>query len=268
MAGRPRWWVAGLSLFLALVVGLVVWLTQRDSTYHAPLERPAEPRRRRRPRRPPCCTTCETAVRRDDAGRRRAGWGRPPAAATALAGVVRNGRALHVAGFSLRYVDQAGGVAPDGAFTAYVQASWRFAGFDPRPESMEVRVRFAQRGGHLRDRGHRRGRPPVAAVALRARSRYAARPTRWSSSRAARPRPTGWRRWPRPPSRRCAACCRAGRGDLVVEVPATEQRLESALRADPGQYAGIAAVTTSVDGSRVAPAPRSTSSSTRRSSCR
>ena len=38
-------------------------------------------------------------------------------------------------------------------------------------------------------------------------------------------------------------------GHLVVEVPATEQRLESALHADAGQYAGIAAVTTSVDGS-------------------
>ena len=86
-------------------------------------------------------------------GAARLAAGDPPA--RTLAGVVRNGQALHVRGFSLRYVDQAGGVAPDGAFTAYVHASWRFAGFDPRPERMEVRVRFAPRErapGHRRDR--------------------------------------------------------------------------------------------------------------------
>jgi hypothetical protein len=34
--------VVGLSLFMVVVVGVVVWLTQHDSTYHAPLHgRPA-----------------------------------------------------------------------------------------------------------------------------------------------------------------------------------------------------------------------------------
>jgi hypothetical protein len=39
-------------------------------------------------------------------------------------------------------------------------------------------------------------------------------------------------------------------GHLVVEVPASERRLASVLPADPRQYAGIAALTTTVDGSR------------------
>jgi len=30
--------VVGLSLFLVLVVGIVVWLSRQDATYHAPLD--------------------------------------------------------------------------------------------------------------------------------------------------------------------------------------------------------------------------------------
>jgi hypothetical protein len=45
------------------------------------------------------------------------------------------------------------------------------------------------------------------------------------------------------------------RGGLVVEVPASERGLDDALGARPGQYDGIAAVTTTVDGSRARQAP-------------
>ena len=191
MAGRPRWWVAGLSLFLALVVGLVVWLTHARLDVPRAAERPRAragilgrgERPAARPARPPYAATTPAPAAA-------LGCGTAPAART-LAGVVRNGRALHVRGFSLRYVDQAGGVAPDGAFTAYVHASWRFAGFDPRPERMEVRVRFAPRDGHLAHRRHRRGRPPLAAVALGPGPGTPLVPRLWSSSRATRPRPTG-----------------------------------------------------------------------------
>ena len=44
-------------------------------------------------------------------------------------------------------------------------------------------------------------------------------------------------------------------GILVVEVPATQDELESVLDAPAGTYAAIAAVTTSVDGSRVPGSP-------------
>jgi hypothetical protein len=42
----------------------------------------------------------------------------------------------------------------------------------------------------------------------------------------------------------------AWQGGLVVEVPRSEGALDAALGADQGQYDGIAAVTTTVDGSR------------------
>jgi hypothetical protein len=44
-------------------------------------------------------------------------------------------------------------------------------------------------------------------------------------------------------------------GGLVVEVPASEAALAATLGADPGSYRGIAAVTTSADGSRSRRAP-------------
>jgi hypothetical protein len=45
------------------------------------------------------------------------------------------------------------------------------------------------------------------------------------------------------------------RGGVVLEVPSTQQGLERALHARPGQYDGIAAVTTTVSGSRARSAP-------------
>ena len=166
-----------------------------------------------------------------------------------MAGVVRNGQALRVTGFSLRYVDQAGAVAPGGAFTAYVQAAWRFGGFDPRPEVMEVRVRFAQRDGHLTitaiGGGDRRSplwltgplhvrRSPDTLVLVQGSTAEADRMARLARTAV-------------PQVRRVLP---SWHGRLVVEVPATEQGLEAALHAERGQYAGIAAVTTSADGSR------------------
>lgn len=44
-------------------------------------------------------------------------------------------------------------------------------------------------------------------------------------------------------------------GGLVVEVPSSEDGLDNALDAPPGHYQGIAAVTTTVDGSQARQAP-------------
>ena len=128
-----------------------------------------------------------------------------------------------------------------------------------------MRVRFAPRRRPPRHRRHRRGRPTLAAVAGRSApgtpvaahaglvqgDRCRGRPRR-------RPRP-------RPPSRRSAACCRAGAAGSSSRCPATEQRLRrTRCTPAPAQYDGIAAVTTSADGSRSGPHP-CTSSSTPRS---
>jgi hypothetical protein len=247
--------VAGLSLFLVLVVGgagLVIWLTQRDSTYHAPLggstpaaASPAEAAS--------VLHRLEVAVRSGDA----ASAARLGASATSgrtLAGVARNARALRVDRFSMRYVDQAGGVAADGSWTAYAHVSWLLTAFDRRPESLEVRVRFAPRGGGVaiaRIGGGDRRSPLWLAGPVQVR-RSAHTLVEVQGDRAEADRVARLARAAVPQVRRVL---RAWSGPLVVEVPATEQRLDEALHARPGQYDGIAAVTTTADGSRSPAAP-------------
>ena len=84
--------MVGLSLFLVVTVGLVVWLTTRESTYHAPLSGT------------PTATIDQTRAtallddlrravgRRDAAAAGR--LGASPAARSDLAGVARNARSL------------------------------------------------------------------------------------------------------------------------------------------------------------------------------
>lgn len=244
--------MVGLSSFLVLAVGTTAWLTLRTSTYHAPLGGPAAPQVSPA-RAAQLLHDLSDAVRRDDPAAA-ARLGSSVASRRSLRGVVRNGRALHVTGFSLRYVDEEGGVSPSGAWSAYAQTSWRFAGFDARPERMEVRVGFAEHDGRLAiaaiGGGDRRspiwlGGPvqvrrtatslvlveggPHQADRMAALARHAV-----PQVRAVLPR------WS---------------GGLVVEVPATQGGLQRALHARPGQYDGIAAVTTTVDGSRSRTAP-------------
>jgi hypothetical protein len=244
--------VAGLSLFLVLVVGVAAWLTLRTPTYHAPLDGSAPPTASA-VRAADLLHDLETAVRRDEpaAGTR---LGSSPGAGRDLGGVVRNGRALHVAGFSLRYVDRAGGVASDGSWTAYAHVSWRFAGFDRRPESLEVRVRFARHAGHLAIAGIGGGnrRSPLwlsgpVQVRRSPRSLVLVDGTAAEADRMA-----GLARTAVP---QVGRVLRAWRGGLVLEVPASQEGLQRILGGRPDRYAGIAAVTTTVDGSRSRTSP-------------
>jgi len=239
--------VVGLSLFLVLAVGLVVWLTHHDSTYHAPLDgRPA-------PHIDQAGATSllddlQTAVRRDDVTSG-ASLGATPRLRTDLGGVVRNGRALHVADFSLRYVDASGAIAPDGTWAADVATTWRFAGFDHRTEHLEVRVRFARAGDRLRIAGIGGGdhRTPLwlsGPVEVR-RSADSMVVVDGSAEQAGRLAALARRAVPQ-----VQRVLPSWRGGLVVEVPASQAGLDAALGVRPGAYDGIAAVTTSVDGSR------------------
>jgi hypothetical protein len=244
--------VVGLSTFLVLAVGVVAWLTSRTPTYHAPLDTPPPPQASSA-RASALLRGLQSAVRRDEpaAGAR---LGSTPAAGRALGALVRNGRALHVSGFALRYVDRTGGVTSDGAWAADVRATWRFAGFDRRPESLEVRVRFAPGPGRLGiaaiGGGDRRSplwlSGPVQ-VRRSARSLVIVDGTAGEADRIARLARTAV-----PQVRRVLT---SWRGGLVVEVPASQAGLERVLHAHAGQYAGIAAVTTTVDGSRSRKAP-------------
>ena len=238
--------MVGLSLFLVLAVGVVVWLTTHDSTYHAPLDHRTPPGVDQT-RATALLGNLESAVRRGDVGAA-ARLGVAPAARAALEGVVRNGRALHVAGFSLRYVDTSGAVAADGTWSADVATTWRFAGFDRRAEQLEVRVRFAPADGGLRIAGIGGGdhRSPLwMSAPLEVR--------RGASSMVLVDGPAPEADAVSTLARRAVPQVRRvlpdWSGGLVVEVPASENGLDAALDADPGQYDGIAAVTTTVDGS-------------------
>jgi hypothetical protein len=244
--------VAGLSLFLAGVLALVAWLTLHPSTYHAPLDR------RTGPQASPTAASAllrglVSAVRHDDPAAA-ARLGADGAAAHDLAGVVRNARSLRVGDFDLRYVDRAGGVAPDGAWAADTAAAWRFTGFDPRPVRMEVRVRFAVHDGRLGIAGVGGGdrRSPVWLAGPVQVRRTPSTLVLVQGSAAVADRVAALADAAVPQVRRVLPAWKA---HLVVEEPGSQDALEAALHAAPGQYAGIAAVTTAVDGSRVRDAP-------------
>ena len=249
----PCWWVAGLSLSLLLVAGLVTWLGARPRPLR---RRPGGARPRRRPsRRWPRLALHDLERRGRRRGRRRrparSPRGRPGRAGRCSTAVVDNARALHVRDFSLRYVDEEGGVADDGSWAAAVDATWRFAGFDAPART---------------GRGHRAVRDVAATGSPWPGSAAAAggRPCGWRSRLQVRRTPStlvmvagsgrrGGRATPAGPAiavpvvRRVLPRWRSG---LVVEVPASGPRRSTPRWTRiPGEYANIAAVTSTVDGS-------------------
>lgn len=168
--------------------------------------------------------------------------------------VVENAQALQVTGFALRYVDEdAGALVGSDSWVGDVAATWEYAGFDRAPASTEVSVTFRQEGTSAviaSIGGHDRRTPlwlagPVSVVrndrvlVVATSEEDAAHYFRL----AAHAVPVVQRvltRW---------------HGRLAVEVAGTAQGLDDELAADPGEYAQIAAVTTSPDGSsdRLAP---------------
>ena len=179
-----------------------------------------------------------------------------PAALAWGDGVLGNADRLRVRDFSARYVDADPGDSaglPDGQWAAAVETTWRFAGFDRRPAKAEVTFRFAVRDGRavIVDAGGgdrltplwltgpldvRRSADTLVATDARAGAATYARYARRAVSVVQRVLP----QW---------------RGKLVVEVPGGPGGLDEMLAADPGEYANIAAVTTSVDGDPVKGAP-------------
>ncbi len=179
------------------------------------------------------------------------------AAEAQLVALATNAGLLDLEDFTLRYVDEASGISPDGTWSAAVDATWAFGGFDSAPSRTEVLVTFrldpddpelvriVSIGG-----GDRRS--PVwmsGPVAVRRTPRtlvlVAGDPKQLEDyqrvAEAAIPYVTrvltSWR--PR----------------LVVEVPADRAGLEAALDVEPGVYSAIAAVTASPDGLLTPDAP-------------
>ncbi|WP_151082742.1 hypothetical protein [Nocardioides cynanchi] len=244
--------MVGLATFLALVVGATAWLTLRTPTYHAPLSGPTAPQAS--PARAALLLHDLTDAVRRDRPAAAARLASSAAARRSLRGVVRNGTRLHVSGLSLRYVDEVGGVSAGGGFAADVQAAWRFAGFDRRPEQVQVRFRFAEHDGRLGIAGVGGGgrRTPLWLTGPLQVRRTASSLVLVQGSHREADRFAGLARTAVPQVR---AVLQHWTGGLVLEVPATQQGLEQALDAHPGQYDSIAAVTTTVNGSRSRSAP-------------
>ena len=243
-----------LSLTLVAAVGLVAWVLLDDSTYVAPTPSDSVPTAQ--PGR-------ASAVLADF---ERAVEARDPAAAESLAApgdgesrellgaLVDNARALRVKDFTLRYVDELGAVSASGAWDGAVDATWTFAGFDRAPARSEVGFRFRTVDGEVYldsvGGGGRRlplwlsgevevRRTPGTLVIVDGTARSAARYARLARAAV-------------PVVRQVLPSWRTG---LVVEVPSSVATLDDTLSSEPGTYSGIAAVTTTADGSLAPDAP-------------
>jgi hypothetical protein len=241
------------SVLLLVIVAAATFLVSRDEDYLAspeggprPVAEPAEAARALR--------ALEEAVADLDAESAAALAGDSADGADLLRAVVANAEALDIADFTLRYVDETSSTSADGAWTAAVDMTWRFSGFDRVPVREEVLVGFDATGPGTTvtgiGGGDRRSplwlsaplevRRGVASLVLVAGSaadadRYVERAdAAVPAVRAVLPT------WP---------------GGLVVEVPGSAEALDAMLGADPGTYTRIAAVSATVDGTLTPTSP-------------
>lgn len=251
--------MAGLSLFTGLAVLVALLIGQGGDTRVATPGAPAE----QVPRPGAAAATLhllEEAIALHDADAARAlAPSGDSDANTLLGSVADNAEALDVTDFSARYVDETGAGADDGSWTAQVALTWGFDDFDREPASAEVVVTFVADGDAVAIRrfgGVSDGIEPLwlqGPLEVRRTDRAlvmvsALRPD------ASREATTYARR-----VERGAAVVRRVLGSwrplVVVEVPASASSLDATLDAAEGTYAGIAAVTTTADGSGSLDAP-------------
>jgi hypothetical protein len=185
-----------------------------------------------------------------------------PGSSRLLAGIFDNARTLRMRDISFRYVDEQDGALSAGeqkrfgrgAWAAAVDIGYRIPGYDPSATRMETsfvfdtvdgQARIAAVGGHG-DRAPSWLLGPLSVVRtprtlVLATDRFDARTFGPLARHAVSDVDKVLTRW---------------RGPLVVEVPASEQQLDSMLHAPQRQYANIAAVTTTVPAAaRAAPGP-------------
>ena len=249
--------MAGLSLCLLLVVGLLAWAVTDDDPYVAPA--PASPSAAQSVQ-PALATETLASFQQavvdddEDAARALAPEGDTDTA-DRLAGIVRNAELLQVDDFALRYVDAGDSLSrPDGSWSAAVDATWEFHGFDRAPARAEILVRLENDGDRVALTGFGGGdrvSPLWLSGPLQVR-RTASTLVLVDGTAAAA---DGYARRATaavPVVRRVLPQWRRG---LVVEVPSSVDALDQTLDADPGTYDQIAAVTTAADGSLAPDAP-------------
>lgn len=204
----------------------------------------------------------ERALARGSAASYASTWDRRGAAQRRAAATYANLRALRVDHLNPRYVaSDVGGLTADeqrrlggSAWTADVDIAWRLSGVDRSDATTTLTYTFVRRAGEVRvaevdtaDGAHepvwllgrlhvRRSERTVVAATNRADARQLDRALRRAVDDVGRVIPS-WR------------------GELVAYGPSTVRQFDSILAAAPGAYEGIAAVTTTIDGSRQADAP-------------
>lgn len=168
-----------------------------------------------------------------------------PAAQDVLSGIADSAAALDLRGVDARYVDQVGTVAADGTWSGTTEMTWQIGTLDGSPSSTDVVVTFTPDDDGLAIAGFGgSGGPGRVPLWLRGELAVATAPgvlVMADGTEAAAQ----------------AVARRAVRGigivrrvlpgrvrPVVVEVPASADDLDETLGAEPGRYAGIAAVTT------------------------
>jgi hypothetical protein len=173
--------------------------------------------------------------------------------------MVANARTLDLRDLSLRFVDDQSALSADDrtrygatAWAATADLSYRIGGWDAHPARLETRFVFLHSGGRdlLAGAGGGEGRTPIW---LTGRVDRAEAGRALVLSRA--PSPGHYLALASQALVDVAKVLPRWHGRLVLEVPADETGLDQALGATQEQYANIAAVTTTVDGSLVPGTP-------------
>jgi len=259
--------VAGLALCVLLGGALLV-RSLSDDTYVAPLSTSDEPSTTTSAapgRAAAALGAFEEALRRGDFAV--AGNLAPEDDEEArdwLAATVRNAVALRLDRLSLRYVAESGPPDATGEWTAAVELTWRYRGFDERAARAEVELRLRDLGDRVGILGAGAGGPGSGGPGLEGgvtplwlqgplqvrRTPRTLVAVAGSVAEAAR-----YDRLVRGAVPVVRAVLPQWRGGLVVEVPASAAGVDRAVGASPGRHEQIAAVTTSADGSSAGHAP-------------
>src|SRR3954453_208884 len=266
-AGHPRWWVAGLVLFLLLAVGGYAAL-RGPETARLPAGGPAAGHPTAGPEADPDDVpgTAATALLQRLATRLEHGTAAQVAAMAApgdraaareLREIRANVRAVGITDLSMRYVDEDGGRVPPGRQRAYhgrawvgnVQLTWRIRGSDARDSRLETTLTLVQsaRGASFATaRGNYGNATPLwllgPVVVRRTPKAIVVTPRR--------DRPARFAELADQAVLDVRKVLPSWHGRLVVEVPGRQLELARVLGSEPGAYNGIAAVTTTADGSR------------------
>ncbi|MGZ5400007.1 MAG: hypothetical protein ACXWDM_08335, partial [Nocardioides sp.] len=247
--------MVGLSSFLALVLGVTLWLVLRGESYVAPP--PTAPAQQVQPAPAAALLQELTGAVRDGDEEAAAGLasGSDPAAQEQLRTLVANAERIGLRDVSLRYLDERGGIDTEGEWPATATLTWRFDTFSTDLATTEVQVDFATTGEAvgIAGLGSASLEPSSATpiwfadpVEVRRTSQtlvLAAERVEDYSVLARRAVPVVRRVLP------------DWAGGLVVEVPASAAALDAALGAEPGTFDNVAGVTATVDGSGSSSAP-------------